>query len=109
MKKLIVLFALFSHAALADFDSATWALMDEDKIQYMSQRDSLGLQVLIVGLENDGTDRDGYAEYICQVLIEHKVSQDVLVKIIDADTWATAQEEKLIGSHSCKHAMALPS
>lgn len=94
---------IFSANAFSGMDSAITALMDEEKIQYLSTRGSEAEPTLLVSVKDDGASRDGYAEYLCLVLKEHDADNNVLIKIIDAQMFSEQQNERVIGSHICTH------
>ena len=99
----MMLFIILATTARADMDNALNALMDEDSIQYVSTRGSDEQPTLLIGLADDGTSRDGYAEYICIVLKDNNAANNVLIKVIDADIYSRQQEEKMLGSFICNH------
>lgn len=44
------------------------------------------VKVLYIGMRSDGTRRDGYAQYVCEVLRAHHAHSGATVRIIDAAT-----------------------
>lgn len=77
----VVALTFSSTSVLADRSSALATIRTEPKV-----KDALwpeGQDLLYVGVLNDGSLRDGYAMYICEVLREHDVHQGVRVQIMD--------------------------
>lgn len=67
--------------AAASQDSALAAVKKEPKVKDAAWApNGFGLWV---GVLDDGTRRDGYAGYICQVLVEHGAAKGALVKVMD--------------------------
>lgn len=59
--------------------------------------------VLKVGVFNDGTNRDGYAKYICQVLYDYKFKgEGVLVRVIDIVKLVNKDKWVNIGTARCQ-------
>jgi hypothetical protein len=59
------------HQKVENTDAALEALKKEPKILDLTLTDA---KVLYVSVKDDGTRRDGYAEYVCGVLKEHGVT-----------------------------------
>ena len=57
-----------------------------------------GSPVLWVGVVPDGTSRDGFAEYICEVLRERHASQGVRVRVMDV----TSKSPVELGAARCR-------
>lgn len=57
---------------------------------------------LLVMVRDDGTNRSGYAEYVCCVLGEHGVQPDVLVRMMDADAFRRDRAERELGATICR-------
>ena len=108
MKKAFLITALmlsFSHPAIADRASVIDALKQETKIVDAWWQNPQSSQ-LNIGIKNDGSSRDGYAEYVCSVLREHDVSpvvpsQFLLIEIVDIDKWSVNQQKEKIGMAVC--------
>tara|TARA_R110002095_G_scaffold71981_4_gene61282 strand:- start:53 stop:370 length:318 start_codon:yes stop_codon:yes gene_type:complete len=104
MKNIIaILIIMFNQPASANMNAAIDALMDEDKIEYLSTRGTENEPTLVIGLKDNGNSRDGYAEYICIVLNEKNAAKNILIKVIDVDIFNNQQREKMIGSYICNH------
>lgn len=56
---------------------------------------------LAVGVVDDGSKRDGYASYICEVLREHGAADGVTVSIKDIVSIASGGSWKEIGKARC--------
>jgi len=87
MKKFVVTCAAFislalSPAANASDQSALQAVKLEPKVKDAIITNS---HVLYAGVWTDGTNRNGYAMYLCEVLREHKSSAK-RVKVVDMAT-----------------------
>ncbi len=96
------IFFLITAPALADMNGATWALMDEKTIKYMETRGESDFPTLLVAVVDDGTQRYGFAEYICLVLAEHDV-RSALVKIIDYKPFSKNNREEVeLGAAICR-------
>jgi hypothetical protein len=85
----------------ADWSTAIIALNQESKIKELQRRDG----TLLVAVVDDGSRRDGYAEYVCLVLGEHGVreaeGQRVLVKIVDSARGFGFPNERELGVALC--------
>lgn len=58
--------------------------------------------ILSLGMLDDGSNRDGFAEYACQVLIsDFDVKEDVYVKIIDIAKLVRTDKWIKMGEHYC--------
>lgn len=58
--------------------------------------------VFKVGVLNDGSSRDGYAGYVCQVLIDHGFKgRGVLVRVIDIARLVSTGEWVNLGTAFC--------
>lgn len=76
--------------------AALEAVEAEPKVISAAWQDE-SLPSLLVGVADDGSRRDGYAEYICQVLAEQRVYGGV-VHVLDGH----AEERTELGEHWCK-------
>lgn len=61
--------------------------------------------VLYVAVQDDGTRRDGYAEYLCSVVAEHKADVEA-VKVVEFGTMKSEKADnaygRLLGETYCK-------
>lgn len=58
---------------------------------------------LYVGVVDDGSSRDGYAQYLCEVVKDYATGDGrVLIKIIDVAAAARDEGLKELGSHWCR-------
>jgi len=48
-------------------------------------------RIFKVAVMNDGTDRSGYAAYVCEVLKEHQIGKNKTVQIVDVEKVRTGQ------------------
>lgn len=87
-----------------------WAAFDEDGfLRAMGEepkvKDSLVTDTgaLYIGVMDDGTNRNGYAEYVCMVANDfaQPPERDRLVKIIDIAAVARNEGFKELGRHWC--------
>lgn len=60
-----------------------------------------GSKFLTLGLIDDGTDRSGYAEYVCTTLRSGGFNQNIHIKIIAIDKLAQTKEWVRIGGAEC--------
>lgn len=59
---------------------------------------------LKLGMHNDGSNRDGYAEYACQVLqSDFGIKETVTVTIIDIDKLVSTDKWETIGKANCNY------
>lgn len=57
---------------------------------------------LSLGMHNDGSSRDGFAKYACQILqSEFNVKETVIVNIIDIDKLVFADKWEKLGKANC--------
>jgi hypothetical protein len=90
----------FSYAEEDKFDKAIKAVKAEPKVKSAEWNNkSESLPSLLVGVIDDGTNRNGYAEYICLVLSEHGIKGGV-VRIMDEASGQRGQWKEL-GKASC--------
>lgn len=98
------LFALalsWSSTAAASWDSALTAIRSEPKVKDVL----LQTGVLYVGVLDDGSRREGYAQYICELLREHAVERpgrSVPVHVMDIAKIKHRNDWVKLGSHNCK-------
>lgn len=85
----------YPKATDADLMAALTAVEKEPKVKSAAWSDK-GMPSLLVGVADDGSNRDGYAEYICQVLADHRVYGGV-VHILDN----YSKERRELGKHWC--------
>ncbi|KMK51567.1 hypothetical protein RO21_05570 [[Actinobacillus] muris] len=109
MKKLLTLLSLtlFAFPAMAD-DLDT----NREKVKqiFLSDeepkvKDAVWTSdfVFKVGVKDDGTKRDGYAQYVCLVLAENGFTgKDVLVRVIDIDKLRKTGEWINLGTAKCQ-------
>lgn len=92
MKKilLIVCVLLTSSYLFGDEKSALKEIRSEKKISKAEIKDN----ILYATVNDDGTNRKGYAEYLCQTLKEHSMSSTI-VKVVD-------NKNKVLGESNCK-------
>jgi len=58
---------------------------------------------LLVGVLNDGTNRNGYANYVCEVLYDEGLKgKKVIVKVIDIGVLVNQNKRVTLGQASCK-------
>jgi hypothetical protein len=78
------------------------AIKQEPKVKDVVITDA---NVLYAAVEDDGTPRNGYAEYLCQVLAEHKTSVK-WVKVVKYGSMNDAKADNaygiLLGDCHCK-------
>jgi len=79
------------------WDSAIKALQQEQKIKDVHRKGS----TLYIGVIDNGNDRSGYAQYVCQVLAEHNVQHGITVNIMDIVKLSQQNQWDKIGSHRC--------
>lgn len=85
----------YPRATEQDLQAALAAVEQEPKVKSAAWSDK-GLPILLVGVADNGSNRDGYAEYICQVLAEHRVYGGV-VHILDN----YSEKRRELGKHWC--------
>jgi hypothetical protein len=59
-------------------------------------------KIFKVAVYNDGTSKNGYAQYVCAVLSEHNLSKGVWVQIIDVAKLNIAGKWVKLGEQRCK-------
>jgi subtilisin family serine protease len=58
---------------------------------------------LLVGVLNDGSNRDGYANYVCEVLYDEGLKgKKVIVKVIDIGVLVSKNKRVTLGQAICK-------
>lgn len=92
----LCLLCLAANAAFASKETATAALNAEPKVKDLMWRGS----TLYVGVLDDGSNRFGYALYVCNVLAEHDLRGMTvhvmdIVKIVRDNDWVK------LGSADC--------
>lgn len=108
MKKILLLIStlLLSQSAFADnLDKSR----DEVKQIFISKQEPTAIDaiwtsdtVFKVGVHDNGSSRDGYAEYVCQVLYEHGFKgKNVLVRVVDIDKIVQTGEWVNLGTAQC--------
>ncbi len=80
---------------MADMGSATLALMEEKTVRGVGTRGDPGARTFLVAVDDDGTSRRGFAEYVCHILVKHGVHKNTLVKIIDFKAAQNGEEIEL--------------
>jgi len=58
-------------------------------------------QTFLVGVLDDGSSRDGYARYVCEVLRENGMVTGYRVKVIDAAKLARENKRAVLGEARC--------
>ena len=97
----VVLSLTLSHAANAQMDEALAEIRSEPKVQGVHYDDTIG--VLSVGVFDDGSSRDGYAMYLCELVRVHKPDKrEVLIKIVDAPKLTVRGEFQELGRFVCR-------
>ena len=96
MKSLLAALVLFTALpTLADTTSALDAVVLENAVRGAYWRD----ETLVVEMEDDGSRRDGFADYLCFVLRDHGVASfgdtRTLVKVIKVKSQVGAPEQTL--------------
>lgn len=86
---------VYPKATAPDLAAALAAVEKETKVKSVAWSDK-GLPSLLVGVADDGNNRDGYAEYICQVLADHRVYGGI-VHILDN----YSEKRRELGKHWC--------
>jgi hypothetical protein len=90
---------LAGHTAYAGWDSAIAAIRGEPQVVDLVRKGP----ILYVGMLNDGSRRDGYAQYLCEVLREQRVDgRSVDIHIIDIAVLNATSEWKKMGSNVCR-------
>jgi hypothetical protein len=79
--------------------AAIAAVESEPKVKDAAWNDE-SLPSLLVGVLDDGTNRNGYAEYICLKLMEHNIRGGV-VHIMDVGAAANNDERRELGKAWC--------
>lgn len=101
MKRITILLLLtLPLPVAADWDAAMTELRAEPRIkdlQYEADH-----SVLRIGVLNDGSNRDGYAQYVCATLHAHAAGGSVLIKIIDIGRLVSEKEWVTLGEHYCR-------
>lgn len=104
---LMALLAVLVAAAPAHADrkSADEAIMLEERVMGWWWRDNSSGPTLIVEVADDGSKREGLAEYFCLLLHKHDADRDqlgrTLVKIIDLEAWRNRRVERELGAALC--------
>lgn len=99
---LAILFLFIATSATADLNSAIAELRQEPKIKDVHFEPSVG--TLLIGVIDNGRNRDGYADYVCAVLAENNAVNDVeLVKIVDIVKVNRHADFSAIGSSRCRY------
>ncbi len=100
MKKLalgLFLACLGGAESFADQQSAMTALRNEPTIKDFAWKGPS----LWIGVLDDGSRRDGYAQYVCTLLAEHGVRDKVHVRIMDVAKAAVAKKTVELGDAWC--------
>ncbi|APG24069.1 hypothetical protein [Syntrophotalea acetylenica] len=59
--------------------------------------------LLKIGVFDNGSQRDGFADYVCLVLAEHGMSgQSIRIEIIDYGSVVRGENWKVLGGAECK-------
>ncbi len=87
---LLILISLASSQLFSDDKSALKEIRGEKKVLKAEIKEN----TLYATVKDDGTNRKGYAEYLCQTLKEHSLNS-VTVKVID-------NKNKVLGESNCK-------
>lgn len=88
---------------LSDFKKAQQRVVDHFKTEKLA-RDSVWAnnQLFKVGVLDDGTERDGYAQYVCQVLVDYGFGgKEIRVEIIDIAKLVRTEKWVVLGSARC--------
>jgi len=65
------------------------------------QADWISESIFVVGVNNDNTKRNGYAQYVCTVLNEHGFN-NINVQVVDATKMIDENELAIIGYARCE-------
>lgn len=87
-----------------EYDNAKNAVVEKFKTE-PTAKDSVWTsdKVFKVGVIDDNTNRDGYANYVCEVLYDYGFKgKDITVKIIDVVKLVKNNKWENIGSAQCK-------
>lgn len=83
-------------------EAALIAIKKEAKVKEAMITDA---DVLYVSVNDDGTKRDGYAEYLCGILRDHR-AKATLVKVVKVNSTTDPKRDNaygvLLGQSSCK-------
>lgn len=88
-----------------EIDSARQAVVEHFKTKEKIAKDSVWTSSTMfkVGVLDDGTPRDGYAQYVCEVLSDFGFKgKGVEVKIIDVAKLVRTDKWETLGSAQCK-------
>ena len=111
MKKLIFLLALtmstsFAWSASQDYSPAHAAVLSQFKNgKENTAKDAIwsAQDIFKVGVVPDGTNRDGYASYACEVLYDHGFKgKAIWVQVIDIVALKRTGKWNKIGEAHCK-------
>lgn len=97
----MVLSLTLSYAANAKMDDALVEIRSEPKVQGVHYDETIG--VLSVGVFDDGSSRDGYAMYLCELVREHEPrKREIVIKIVDAPKLTVQGEFRELGRFVCR-------
>jgi len=94
---LSILLSCIPGLALADWNSAITELKKEKKIKNVLRQDTN----LRIGVINDGSRRDGYAMYVCEVLRDHEIHGFVYIYIVDFQQVKSKSKWVKLGQVKC--------
>ena len=59
--------------------------------------------ILKLGVLDDGSNRNGFAEYACQVLKDdYKITEPTIVEVLDIAKLSSTNKEVILGKATCK-------
>ena len=93
-----LLAVLMPGVSLAGWDDALAELKTEKQVKDLMHKGS----ILYVGVIDDGTRRDGYAQYVCQVLADHRVAAGTTVHVMDIVKITRDNDWKKLGTARCR-------
>jgi len=76
-------------------------LFESDEEPTTLQADWISESIFVVGVMNDNTKRNGYAQYVCTVLNEHGFN-NINVQVVDATKMIDENELAIIGYARCE-------
>lgn len=86
-------------------EKADKILKQEKSVLQSRWRDGTNGWTLVVHMKDDGTNRRGFAEYVCQRLADVDADRNAkgrtLVKIVDHAAWLAKKDERTIGEIIC--------
>lgn len=96
--------ALAKEAEETDAKAKRQAVKDHFLTKEKTAKDALWTSdsTFKVGVIDDGSPRDGYAEYVCIVIAEHGISGPILVRVIDIVRLTRKKEWVNLGTATCR-------